>query len=696
MDVNNATILHYDASADIELLKTGVEKMWVLVSCFLVFSMQVGFAFLEAGGVRSVNVVTIVFKNLGDCAIGALMWWLVGYSISRKGDKFLDGFHMVNIDDLSAFLLNFMYLATATTIVSGAVAERINLGAYYTLTILISSIIYPMIVYWVWEGGFLREFGVVDVAGSMVVHMSSGVFSFVAAWMLGKRKLPGGADPFSEQGKQIASPHNKFLQAAGSLLLWFGWFSFNTGSISIIKHPKAVETAAVATVLAGSAGSVVGMIATSVIYSHLDLAQTCNCLLAALVSITASCAFVRPTMSVFIGATGACIYLAAHQLRVKLRVDDVIDASAVHGASGLFGVLCVCLADEDMLREYLGMPGFRLDRGKQFGIQLLSAVLIMSWSAAWSLVTCYILNKLRLFRVSQESEIQGCDGALLKCWGYDYLGDVIAEAAHNPVEGIQLLSLQYSADNTSCLGKPNQFSFVNMKDLEKCLVKEKVKEKPVKKDRHVITIPDDEGGPSEHEDEQPQAVMEEEQEEVLDKIDEMSDDEEVDPAFLRQRMSIDRHCNTDLAHTPSSSEGINTAPAIFTHCGYGDMPYPPPPMYPSDVLVQTGLHTAVLDPELEPDATTCGELSEIQQVVEPVLTPAEQQVNALPVCMQCGANNWKQKRSRPKYFIIQCSCGSESTLRKDADMFRDRCRVKGCPGCENMHLNLVYTKRYPE
>eukprot|EP01059_Diplonema_ambulator_P034066 TRINITY_DN7455_c0_g1_i5.p1 TRINITY_DN7455_c0_g1~~TRINITY_DN7455_c0_g1_i5.p1 ORF type:complete len:412 (+),score=94.66 TRINITY_DN7455_c0_g1_i5:523-1758(+) len=394
---------------ELELLKLGIEKMWVLLSCFLVFSMQVGFAFLEAGGVRSVNVVTIVFKNLGDCAIGALVWWLVGHSIARKGDQFITDIQMAEIENLSSFLLNFMYLATATTIISGAVAERINLGAYYTMTVLVSSVIYPMIVHWVWEGGFLQEFGVVDVAGSMVVHMSSGVFSFIAAWMLGRRKLPGGADPFSEQGKLIASPHNKFLQAAGSLLLWFGWFSFNTGSISIIQHPKLVETAAVSTVLAGSAGSVVGMIATTLIYSHLDLSHTCNCLLSALVSITASCAFMRPTASVFIGAAGACLYLMSHHMRVKLRVDDVIDASAVHGAGGFFGVICVAFADEDLLRQYLNHPNFKLDRTKQFGIQLLSAVLVMAWSAAWSFATCYVLKKLKVFRVSYESELQGCD-----------------------------------------------------------------------------------------------------------------------------------------------------------------------------------------------------------------------------------------------------------------------------------------------
>ena len=476
------------AMSDIERLEEALDTMYVLVSAIFVFSMQVGFAFLEAGGVRSVNVITIVFKNLGDCTIGAILWWLCGYSFSRPGGTFdglIGGFEPYDgSTNIAQYLLMYMYLATATTIISGAVAERITLKAYYVITIVVSAFSYPVLVHWVWtDGGWLRKIGVIDFAGSLVVHMSSGVFAFVSAAALGPRCLPGpDATPFSTEGKSITTPHNKFLQAAGALLLWFGWFGFNTGAIdSFTKNTKGVETAAVSTLLAGSSGTIVGMITTKVIYGHLDLSHTCNALLAGLVSVTASCSFIKPWVAICIGAGGALVYFLFRTIRFRLHVDDVIDASSVHGAAGLFGVLCVGFGDEDLMRSvvFRNNPSWTLNRPNQFGYQMIGITAVAAWSGMLAFFICLIMKKLSILRISQAAELQGCDGSLFKCFGYDYIGDVLHDLG--PVSAVsqqaddtdkldeledshdmQLLGVVESGGDSS---KPNKFSFLNIEIL---------------------------------------------------------------------------------------------------------------------------------------------------------------------------------------------------------------------------------------
>eukprot|EP01060_Flectonema_neradi_P000640 TRINITY_DN1039_c4_g1_i2.p1 TRINITY_DN1039_c4_g1~~TRINITY_DN1039_c4_g1_i2.p1 ORF type:complete len:944 (+),score=113.79 TRINITY_DN1039_c4_g1_i2:126-2957(+) len=473
--------------SDIDRLEEALDTMYVLVSAIFVFSMQVGFAFLEAGGVRSVNVITIVFKNLGDCTIGAILWWICGFSFSRPGGRFdgiIGSFEPYDgSTNIAQYLLGFMYLATATTIISGAVAERITLKAYYAITIVVSAFSYPVLVHWVWaEGGWLHEIGVIDFAGSLVVHMSSGVFAFVSAAALGPRCLPGPeATPFSTEGKSITTPHNKFLQAAGALLLWFGWFGFNTGAIdSFTKNTRGVETAAVSTLLAGSSGTIVGMITTKVIYGHLDLSHTCNALLAGLVSVTASCSFIAPWVAAAIGAGGALIYFMFRTLRFRLHVDDVIDASSVHGAAGLFGVLCVGFGDEDLMRRvvFRNDPSWSLNRLNQFGYQMIGIVAVAAWSGVLAFTVCAVMRKLSILRISQEAELQGCDGSLFKCFGYDYIGDVLHDLGPVAVSqqaddtdkvdemedshDMQLLGVVETGADSS---KPNKFSFLNIEIL---------------------------------------------------------------------------------------------------------------------------------------------------------------------------------------------------------------------------------------
>eukprot|EP00659_Diplonema_papillatum_P004782 gene4782-7367_t len=476
-----------------EVLDT-IDTLWILCASFFVFIMQVGFAFFEAGSVRSVNVITIVFKNVGDCTIGAILWWIVGYRLAGPGNPFIGSVTNNEPANTADFLLAYMYLATASTIISGAVAERVGLTAYYAITFFVCGFSYPVVVHWVWcpapagAGGWLYDMGAIDFAGSLVVHMSSGVYALVAAAMLGPRILPGNHSPFSSYGKHVTSPHNKFLQAAGAMILWLGWFGFNAGATkSFTRNYRTAETAAVSTALAGSSGAVFGILYTRVMFKAHDLSHVCNALLSALVTVTASCGVIEPWVAVVIGCLGAWVYFLFHKFRVWCRVDDVIDASAVHGACGMVGTFCVCLADKQKFSTAFPNHPFEFNLGQQLFVQAVAVLAVGTWSAVGGLSSCYLLKRIGIFRVPLEAELTGCDGSLFQCYGYDYIGDVLTNLAPSvrrpvvdelsdnvsgsegpPVEypeahGIQLLGVQVHRSGEDA--QPSKFSFLKIEEL---------------------------------------------------------------------------------------------------------------------------------------------------------------------------------------------------------------------------------------
>eukprot|EP00754_Rhynchopus_humris_P010413 Rhum_TRINITY_DN14152_c7_g1::Rhum_TRINITY_DN14152_c7_g1_i1::g.70332::m.70332/K03320/amt, AMT, MEP; ammonium transporter, Amt family len=486
MYANITAELAANTAAEAEL-QNALDKMWTLVACLFVFLMQVGFAFLEAGSVRAVNVIAITFKNLGDCSIGALLWFLMGSQVAsapKEGQPLYGvvgklGWHDADVE--ASNLLMFLYLATAATIVSGALAERVTILAYFVITGYISAFHYPIVVHWMWSDdgnghqGFLRSFGAIDFAGSLVVHTNGGCMAFVAAWLLGPRRLPGDVSPFTPEGKSIIAPHDKFLQAAGVMFLWVGWLGFNAGSVqSFTKDVLLAETAAVSTVIAGSVGAFCGMAVTRVWYQHLDLSQVCNSLLGSLVAITASCAFVTPSVAALIGVLGSATYFASQKLVRSLGVDDVVDASSVHGSCGILGTLCVALADESLLRLVLRKPDFTLHRGELLAKQVCAVLAVVAWCSAMALVVCCTLRRLGILRVSAEAELVGCDGHFFNCYGYDYIGDVVQEmncgmTAKDNVsdsvteegDGIQLLGLDMRS-GTGSAGDRKRFRFLNV------------------------------------------------------------------------------------------------------------------------------------------------------------------------------------------------------------------------------------------
>lgn len=413
---------------------------------------------LEAGCVGEKNVKNIVMKNILDIAIAGLVWFICGHGIAygagtgEARDRFIghavgDGvssfaFHL-NGDKTSpnacegdncegyqwaTFFFQFAFSAVAATIVSGAVAERTKVVAYMVYTTLITGFIYPVVVHWGWSstGGFsafngmedtntttLSPFngGVIDFAGSGIVHMTGGVAALVGAIMVGPR-----LGRF-ENGKVNNLPQNNYsLIALGSMILWTGWYGFNCGStLGMNGYGTVAARTAVTTTLAPCAACLIVVIIRKATSNVWDLGACCNGLLGGLVSITAGCSTVDPWAAIVIGFVGGLMYLMASNLMLKLKIDDPLDAFAVHGACGAWGVLSVGLfarkAYSYNLKGYCG--GFFKETdgcdGKLFVTQLAFVLSVFVWVGTTSFLMFGVLKVLNLLRVDKDTEIDGLD-----------------------------------------------------------------------------------------------------------------------------------------------------------------------------------------------------------------------------------------------------------------------------------------------
>lgn len=432
------------------MISKEVDTWFLLWAGALVFFMQAGFAMLEAGIVSSKNVKNILVKNILDIALAGLIWFLVGHGIAYGGavgesrDKFIglavgDGEDLfaLHIDDKNAttytehgydwasWFFQFAFCAVAATIVSGAVAERTRIEAYLVYTSVITGLIYPVVVHWGWSptGAFSPfnsnvedalkpvEGGAMDFAGSTIVHMTGGIAALVGAAVVGPRTGRFGAD-----GSVRRMPmHNFTLIALGTFVLWFGWYGFNCGStLGINGFGRDAGRVAVTTTMAPCAAALLVTVAAKLRSGVWDLGAVCNGVLAGLVSITAGCAAVDPWAAIVIGLVGGLVYVGASALLVRLRVDDPLDAFAVHGACGAWGTVAVGLfAPAAYAYNRAGhcgafMPGCD---GKLLGVQLAFVLAVGCWVAATSAVMFFALSKLGLLRVDRATEEAGLDGA---------------------------------------------------------------------------------------------------------------------------------------------------------------------------------------------------------------------------------------------------------------------------------------------
>ncbi|EKX44052.1 ammonium transporter [Guillardia theta CCMP2712] len=409
----------------------------------LVFFMQAGFAMLEAGVVNSRNVINILYKNIMDASIGCVCFWLVGYGFAygttAGGFIGTDNFAISSIyngageggsDGWEGFFFQFAFAGTAATIVSGSVAERFKFEAYLVYSGVCTAFIYPVIVHWVWGSGFLSAWGarpdadgnarpllsgtstsngVIDFAGSGVVHLVGGVSGLMGAILVGPRK-----GRFDSDGKPKAQrPHNTTLMALGTTILWFGWYGFNCGSTLALSGGAAnvAGKVAVTTTISAAAGCLMATIISRFLEGTFDIGLALNGILAALVGITANCSVVNPWMAFLIGIISAWIYYGASKLLLKLRIDDPLDAFPIHGACGFWGLLATGIFCTDANVQYAAYPNVNdaCGRGEQFAVQLIGGLVIVAWASVMSGLTFLVMKFVVGLRVSSEIEEAGLD-----------------------------------------------------------------------------------------------------------------------------------------------------------------------------------------------------------------------------------------------------------------------------------------------
>lgn len=384
-----------------------INTIWVLVSAFLVFFMQAGFALVEAGFTRAKNAVNILMKNFSDFLIASIAFFAVGYALMfGEGTPlvgmthfFLQGATREDLPILAFFLFQLVFAGTAATILSGAMAERTKYGTYLVISLFITAFVYPIVGHWVWGGGWLAERGFVDFAGSGVVHMVGGVAGLVGTILLGARK---GA---FTTGSHVQKGHNVTIAGLGVFILWLGWFGFNAGSqlaIAGTGNADAVSLIAVNTNLAAAAGALVAAFLSWMRTGKSSVGMLLNGGLAGLVGITAGCASVTPAVALLIGALAGVVMLLATNVMVSLRIDDPVGAVPVHGVSGFWGVIAVGLFATDGGMLWNG-------DGTLLMTQALGAMSILLWTAVTTGIFFALLKYTVGLRVPGTVEEDGLD-----------------------------------------------------------------------------------------------------------------------------------------------------------------------------------------------------------------------------------------------------------------------------------------------
>ena len=393
-------------------IESDLTIMWITIAGFLVFFMHAGFTLVEAGFTQSKNAVNIAMKNLMAISVGTIVYWLIGYSLmygeTTNGFFRWSGFFTETAPHDLFF--QTMFAATCATIVSGAVAGRTKYSVFAIFAVVITGFIYPIAGGWEWNpDGWLNsadfmptEF--IDLAGSSIVHAVGGWAALVGAYMVGPRLGK------YVKGKVEAIPgHNKVLATLGVMALWFGWFGFNGGSQLAWGGDNTVTatTIVLLTNLSAAAGAVGALFTTWVWYGKPDIVQTLNGALAGLVSITAGAANMDPYGAFFAGLIGGIIVVFAIEfIEKKLKIDDAIGASSVHGVVGVWGTLVIGLWGIDSKG---GIGLFNGGGTDQLISQLIGALAYTFWAAILAFVFFYILKISIGLRVTKEEEIEGLD-----------------------------------------------------------------------------------------------------------------------------------------------------------------------------------------------------------------------------------------------------------------------------------------------
>ncbi|MCP8968572.1 ammonium transporter [Ectobacillus ponti] len=388
-----------------------LNTVWIVVAAAMVLFMEGGFSLLEAGLVRTKNAVNVTMKIFVDLTVGVLAFWLVGYGLLFGKD--FDGFigtalwnapETINMGlklPNAAFVLFQMGFAIAcVSIISGAVAERMNFKAYVVIAALVCMVVYPVSGHWVWNAnGWLAKLGMKDFAGSAVIHAMGGFTALAIAWVLGPRR-----GRFNSDGSaNVFAPSNIPLASSGAFILWFGWFGFNAGSTLDASNP-ALAAVALHTMLAAASGGTVTLLLTMFKFGKADPSMTINGVLAGLVAITAGAPYVGSSSAILIGALGGFIVVYATLFVDFLKVDDPVGAVAVHGFNGAFGTLAVGLWDTSSGLLTTGSMKLLL-------VQILGIVVVSCWGFLAGLGIAKVAGLTVGLRAAAAEEEEGLDMA---------------------------------------------------------------------------------------------------------------------------------------------------------------------------------------------------------------------------------------------------------------------------------------------
>ena len=418
-----ASVALADDAATAESVQTNLNVVWTLVAAILVFLMQAGFALVETGFTRAKNAANIMMKNLMDFAAGSLAFYVLGAALMFGASKAAGwlgwgGLGMPSLGagegvwDWTFLFFQTMFAATAATIVSGAVAERIEFKSYLIYSALVSAVVYPISGHWMWGSlageasqGWLEALGFHDFAGSTVVHSVGGWIALAGAMLLGPR-----IGKYRHDGKANPIPgHSLVLGTLGVLLLWIGWFGFNPGSYT--AGIGSIGRVAMTTNLAACAGTIAALVTAWIIMKKPDLTMALNGSLAGLVAITAPCDQVTCNAAIVIGLVAGVLVVLSVFAMDRIHIDDPVGAVSVHCVNGVWGTLAVGLfAAPEALGYGNTMVGLFYGGGfKYLGVQALGAGATCVWAFGTGLAIFFALKKLGILRVSEKTELKGLD-----------------------------------------------------------------------------------------------------------------------------------------------------------------------------------------------------------------------------------------------------------------------------------------------
>ncbi|ULL14656.1 ammonium transporter [Paenibacillus sp. H1-7] len=417
-------------------LASAIDSVWVMLAAILVIFMQAGFALLEAGSTRMKNAGHVAGKTILTFGICAIAFWAVGFgfafgdgnSFIGTGGFFLDGTQEQTAASISLFaespipigilfLFQLAFCGVSLAIAWGGFAERGKLPVYFIFGILFTVLIYPIVAHWVWGGGWLGQLGMQDFAGSTVVHLQGATAALVATLLLKPRIGKYNKD----KTPNLIPGHNQVLSVLGVIILWVGWFGFNAGSTLSATGDGFFGYIALTTNLAAAAGAVAALIVSWMYFGKADIPSMLNGVLAALVAITAACAFVTPRDAIIIGALAGIITFFTAQWFEKAGIDDPIYAFSVHGIAGIWGTLSTGIFATPELAEKVGVGKAGLLYGgglEQLGVQALGVFGAFIFVLVLSFIILGLIKATIGLRVTEEEEIIGLDLSEHGTYGY--------------------------------------------------------------------------------------------------------------------------------------------------------------------------------------------------------------------------------------------------------------------------------------